>query len=275
MSDGITQLEVMRKTFLIPLAVCSLPTFGFGQSVDELATVTVLPGWREEGGTHVTALRIDLAEGWRTYWRAPGDAGIPPAFSFAGSGITSIQPHYPVPEVYETFGMRSIGYEDSVTFPLRLSVPDGGGAIGITGQIQIGVCDDVCIPVTLDFSAMLPPEGAADPAILAALQDRPMTRAEAQVGAVTCAVTPISDGLQVATTITIAPKGTQEIVVIESGDPQVWVSEPQVTRAGSQLTAVVDMVHVSGQPFALDRSGLRFTVLGDGTAVDIRGCTAD
>lgn len=265
----------MLKHFLLPLAVCSLPGFGFGQSVDDLATVTVLPGWREAGGTHVTALRIDLAEGWKTYWRAPGDAGIPPAFAFSGTGITSVQPHFPVPEVYETFGMRSIGYEDSVTFPLRLSVPEDAGTIGISGQIKIGVCDDVCIPVTLDFSALLPPEGATDPAILAALRDRPMTRAEAQVGAVTCAITPISDGLQVTTTIVMAPTGAQEIVVIETGDPQVWVSEPQVSRAGGQLTAVVDMVHLSGQPFALDRSGLRFTVLGDGTAVDIRGCTAN
>ncbi|MBQ1203724.1 MAG: hypothetical protein IIX61_08005 [Loktanella sp.] len=265
----------MRRNLLLPLAVCSLPSFGFGQSVDDLARVTVLPGWREADGTHVTALRIDLAEGWRTYWRAPGDAGIPPSFAFSDSGITAVHPHFPVPEVYETFGMRSIGYEDSVTFPLRLSVPDHGEAININGQVQIGVCDDVCIPVTLDFSALLPPAGAADPAILAALQDRPMTRTEAQVGTVTCRIAPISDGLQVVTTITMAPAGAEEVVVIEASDPQIWVSEPQVSRQGGSLTAVVDMVHLSGAPFALDRSGLRFTVLGDDKAVDIRGCTAD
>lgn len=262
----------MRKNLLIALTLSCLPGFGLGQTPDDLASVTVLPGWREADGTHVAALRIDLAEGWKTYWRAPGDGGIPPAFAI--SGVVGVQPHFPVPEVYETFGLRAIGYQDSVTFPLRLQVGDDGQPVSINGQIEIGVCDEVCIPVTLGFAALLPPVGASDPAIIAALGDRPMTQTEAQVGTVTCIVTPISDGLQVATSIAMAATGAEEIVVIETADPDVWVSEPDVTRQGDQLTAVVDMVHVSGQPFALDRSGLRFTVLGDGKAVDIRGCTA-
>jgi DsbC/DsbD-like thiol-disulfide interchange protein len=264
----------MRKFLLIPLALCGLPATGFGQSVDDLATVTVLPGWREADGTHVAALRIDLADGWKTYWRAPGDSGIPPAFAFAGGDITAVQPHFPVPEVYEDFGVRSIGYEDSVIFPLRLTVPDDGTAVSMAGQIEIGVCHEVCIPVTLDFAALLPFEGAFDPAIVAALRDRPMTEAEAQVTAVTCALVPISDGLQMTASIAMAPAATEEIVVIETGDPQVWVSEPSVSREGNTLRAVVDLVHLSGQPFALDRSTVRITVLGDDAAVDIHGCNA-
>ena len=274
MSDGIAQDGEMRKSLLIPFVLSCLPSAGYSQPGDDLASVTVLPGWREADGTHVAALRIDLADGWKTYWRAPGDGGIPPNFAIAGSGVIAVQPHFPVPEVYETFGIRSIGYENSVTFPLRLQVGDAGEPVGISGQIEIGVCEEVCIPVTLDFAAMLPPQGASDPAILAALRDRPLTRTEAQVGTVTCKVTPISDGLQVATVITMRATAADEVVVIEAGDPQVWVSEPHVTRQGNQLTAVVDMVHISGQPFALDRSALRFTVLGDGKAVDIQGCTA-
>lgn len=264
----------MSKKLLTSFVLACLPSFGLAQPADDLAAVTVLPGWREADGTHVAALRIDLAEGWKTYWRAPGDAGIPPEFAISGNGVVAMQPHFPVPEVYETFGMRSIGYENSVTFPLRLQVGDHDQAVGISGQIQIGVCDEVCIPVTLDFAALLPPLGASDPAIVAALRDRPMTRTEAQVGTVTCALSPISDGLQLVTTITMAPTGPDEIMVIEAGDPQVWVSEPQLTRQGDRLTAVVDLVHLSGQPFALDRAGLRFTVLGDGKAVDIQGCSA-
>ncbi|MFN3661153.1 protein-disulfide reductase DsbD domain-containing protein [Yoonia sp.] len=264
----------MRTNLLIPFILSCLPASGFGQSADDLASVTVLPGWREADGTHVAALRIDLADGWKTYWRAPGDGGIPPTFAISGSGVIAMQPHFPVPEVYETFGIRSIGYENSVTFPLRLQIPDVGSAVGISGQIEIGVCDEVCIPVTLDFSALLPPDGISDPAIVAALRDRPLTRTEAQVGTVTCTVTPISDGLQLTTMITMAQTAAEEVVVIEAGDPNVWVSEPHVTRQGGQLTAVVDMVHISGQPFALDRSALRFTVLGAGKAVDIQGCTA-
>ncbi len=65
----------------------------------------------------------------------------------------------------------------------------------------------------------------------------------------------------------------QEVVVIEAGDPSVWVSEPGVQRQGGTLTAQARMIHVDGGAFAVDRSALRFTVLGDGRAVDITGCT--
>lgn len=275
MSNRIAQTHRMRKNLLILLAVCSLPSYSLGQTVNDLASVTVLPGWREADGTHVAAVRIDLAEGWKTYWRAPGDTGIPPSFAFATGDVTAVQPHFPVPDIFEFFGIQAIGYENSVTFPLRLTVPDHGAAVDFAGQIQIGVCEEVCIPVTLDFSALLPPVGAADPAILAALHDRPLTRAEAQVGTVTCALTPISDGLHMTAIIAMARTNTQEIVVIETGDPQVWVSEPQISRAGNILTAAVDLVHLNGKPFALDRSAVRITVLGDGTAVDIQGCAGN
>ncbi|WP_237331799.1 protein-disulfide reductase DsbD domain-containing protein [Yoonia vestfoldensis] len=274
MSRGIAQITIMRKFLLIPLVLCGLPATSFGQSVEDLATVTVLPGWRDADGSHVAALRIDLAEGWKTYWRAPGDSGIPPSFSFTGADISAVQPHFPVPEVYEDFGIRSIGYENSVVFPLRLTLPEDGSSVSMAGQIEIGVCDDICIPVTLDFAALLPADGSSDPAIVAALRDRPLTAAEAQVHAVTCKLEPISDGLQMTAQITMAPKAAEEVVVIEAGDPQVWVSEPVVSRAEDILTAVVDLVHLTAQPFALDRSRIRITVLGAGQAVEIRGCAA-
>ena len=46
------------------------------QSLDGVAQLDVLPGWETRNGTHMAGLRITLAPGWKTYWRAAGDAGI-------------------------------------------------------------------------------------------------------------------------------------------------------------------------------------------------------
>ena len=62
--------------------------------------------------------------------------------------------------------------------------------------------------------------------------------------------------------------------MIETADPAVWVSEPDVTRTATHITATSDLVHMNGTSFALDRSGVRITVLGETRAVDIRGCKA-
>lgn len=253
-------------TFLV------LPASVMAGPLDHSAEIEVLPGWRDAGGTHMAGLRITLAPGWKTYWRAPGDAGIPPVFSFAGSeNITSVAPMWPVPEVFDQGGMRAIGYQDSVVFPLRLQ--GGSEEMTINGQVQIGVCEEICIPVTLDFNATLPIEGKRDAAIVAAMINRPLSADQAGVTGTTCTIDPISDGIQVSTTVTVAPTGQSEFVVVEAGDPAIWVSQADVTRSGNQLNATVDMVHSSGTGFALDRSKVRITVLGGDQAIDIQGCT--
>jgi DsbC/DsbD-like thiol-disulfide interchange protein len=240
----------------------------------EVATVEVLPGWRD-GETHVAALRIRLAPGWKTYWRAPGDAGIPPLFSWLESrNLTSVRMTWPVPEVFHLNGLRSIGYSDELVLPLRLTAGQRGAPIHLAARIELGVCKEVCLPFTLDLAADLLPGGNRDPEIQAALANRATSAAEAGVTAVACTVEPIRDGLRVTATLSMAPRGGEEVVVIETGTPGVWVSEAVSHRSGTTLTASADLVPPDGQPFPLDRSQLRLTVLEPGRAVDILGCPA-
>ena len=265
----------MHKTLAAICALAALPNFAFGQSFDNLAQAEVLTGWRSDAGTHMAAIKITLAPGWVTYWRAPGDSGIPPQFIFSGSDtIVSITPHWPTPEVFGENGMRSVGYFDSVVIPLTVDLGGATQEVAIEGEMLIGVCEEICIPVTLEFSALLPIKGRADGVINAALADRPTPQAAANVGDVTCNIDPIADGMRMTTQIEVAQTGTSEHVVVETRDPRVWVSEAKSSRDGGTLSATVDMVHPSGEPFAIDRSGIRITVLGSEMAVDIRGCSA-
>ena len=265
----------MLKHVALPLALMSLPVVAPAQSYDDLARVEVLSGWRVADGSHIAALQITLRPGWVTYWRAPGDSGIPPEISFTGdSTIISITPHWPTPEVFGEDGMRSIGYHDGVTVPLEIALADGAGSVAVSGEITIGVCEEICIPVTLPFGSLLPQVGANDATIADAWSERPVSADAAGVSDVACTIAPIEDGLRVTAEIALPERGTDEHVVIEAADPRIWVSEAQVNRNGNALSASVDMVHPSGGPFALDRSGMRITVLGSGRAIDIRGCRA-
>ncbi len=255
-------------------ALCLLATPLAAQGFDQIAQLEVLPGWRSADGTHMAGLKITLAPGWKTYWRAPGDAGIPPQIDFSGSdNIESARFLWPVPDVFDQGGMRSVGYADGVVVPIELT-PDTSGPIGLSGVMDIGVCEEICVPVRLPFELALPDVGKRDPQIVAALVNRPMTAAEASVTNATCAVQPTADGLTLTARVTMPQAGATEHVVVEAGDPQIWVSEPDVARAGAELTATVDMVHMTGNGFALDRSAVRITVLGSDHAVDIQGCAA-
>ena len=263
---------MILRTLLTATALLGSP---IAVAAQNMVSLEILPGWREADGTHMAGLRVTLDPGWKTYWRAPGDAGIPPDFNWSGAqNMESVSFHWPVPNVFMTNGLRTIGYENQVVIPMRVT-PSTDGPIQMKGSVQIGVCEEICVPVTLDFDEALPPIGAADGTISAALSDRPHTETEARVGSVTCAVDPISDGLRITAAIAMPSLGRGEIAVFETADPTIWISEATMQRDGQTLTASADMVGASGQPFALDRGDVRITVLAAGQAVDIRGCTAN
>ena len=232
--------------------------------LNDVVSAEVLPGWRQADGTHIAALRITLAPGWKTYWRAPGDAGIPPFIDLAGStGIAGFQPYWPTPEVFETAGLRSIGYHDGVVVPLELT---GDTDMTLSGELFIGVCDDICIPAALNFTAQLPATGSRDGAILAAMMDQPV-RLEDQP---TCAIAPLSDGLQVTLTLPDTLPATADVVI--EAQAGIWVSEPVTWAENGAVMARSDMLAADAGPFALDRSQVRVTYLTEGAAYETNGC---
>jgi DsbC/DsbD-like thiol-disulfide interchange protein len=242
----------------------------------QVVSLEVLPGWRSADGTHVAALKIQLAPGWKTYWRAPGDAGIPPMIDWSGSeNLAKIMPVWPTPQVFSQNGMTSVGYKDALVLPIVLTPAQQGQPISLSGQLQIGICKDVCVPADLGFDAALPLAQVRDATISAALGDQPVTAKLAGVGRVSCDIALSEDGLALSATVQMPPAGTHEYTVVETSDPDIWVAEAETLRDGNTLTVRTELIHMTQDSFALDRSGVRLTVLGSDHAVDIQGCPAD
>jgi DsbC/DsbD-like thiol-disulfide interchange protein len=264
---------------LFRLCLAALIALPFGAAAEDYANVVsarVLPGWIQPDGSRIAGLEITLAPGWKTYWRAPGDAGIPPVFDWSASRNTSV-PNvvWPTPKVFDQNGMRSIGYTDRVVLPILLRATEATRPVRLKAEIDIGVCRDVCMPQTLSVSGEIPAgPGVRDAAIAAAIADTPFSAREAGVRNVSCRLSPGTQGIDVVATVTLPTTGGTEHVVIETDNPMIWVSETETRRNGDRLEARATMAHVEGGSFAVNREGLRLTVLGKSHAVDIQGCPA-
>ncbi len=248
---------------------------GMQPAPGDIAQIDLLPGWRNAQGEHMAALRIRLADGWKTYWRAPGDTGIPPSLDWQGSdNVAHVQFHWPVPDVFHEDGVRTIGYKHELILPMTITPRDADAPMDLTGDLQLGVCRDVCLPMHADIAMALPAKGAGpDRQIKRALRQRPDTAREAGVKRAVCTVEPIKDGLRVRTEIHMPRLSGDEVVVLETSDPSVWVSEVQTERVGGYIVAVTELVPSATGPFVLNRADIRLTVLGGGRGVDIQGCT--
>ena len=274
---SMKQTSLLAAAFMAVTAFCAPATAqsSLPPAVEDIVKIEVLPGWRGSDGQHMAALRIKLADGWKTYWRAPGQSGIPPSLNWSGSeNLAGVKFHWPVPEVYDIGGMQTIGYEQELVLPMTLVPKSADKPIALNGKVNLGVCKDVCIPADAAIAVALPAQGAGSKApIKRALRQRPDTAKEAGLRGAVCDVEPISDGLRVTVNIDMPKLGPNEVVVVETADPSVWVSEISTKRNGRGLTTVTELVPSSGKPFLLNRSDLRLTVLAAGRGVDIRGCT--
>ena len=244
-------------------------------SMEDLVQIEVIQGGMDAQGAYVTALRLTLAEGWKTYWRVPGEAGIAPRFDWKGSrNIGDIAISWPTPDVFVLYGLQSIGYSNELVLPLAVTPARPGQAVRLRGEMEIGMCKDVCIPGTLAFDQTLDPDAASNPAIEAALERQPLSGQQAGVRSATCKLSPADGGMRLTARITMPSAGAPEEAVIEPGSSMIWASPAQTSRRGNVLTISSDLAHVSQPSFALDRSQVRITVLGKRRAVDIQGCTA-
>lgn len=241
---------------------------------ETLVRAELLGGWRTEAGTRMTALRLTMEPGWHTYWRSPGEAGIPPQFDWTGSeNVAGAAYHWPVPQVFELGGQRTLGFEDELILPIEITPSTPDAPVSLRATIDIGVCDEICVPATVTVAGLLPEVTDRDARITAALSDQPLTAAEAGVASARCTADAIRDGLRLTTEVTVPSIGDNEFGVIELADRAIWVSEPTANRNDGTITLVSDLVPPEARPFALDRSKVRITLFGPDHAVDIRGCT--
>lgn len=245
------------------------------QSQDDLLAASLRNGWQMENGHHMAALHLTLAPHWKTYWRAPGAAGIPPQFDWSGSqNVKSVALHWPSPQIITLNGIDSIGYLDDLVLPIEVVARDPSKPVVLQLDMVLGICKDICMPAALSLTGTLDGPGAPDKLIATALTQRPKSATEAGLTAITCDVSPIADGMRIDARIGLPRQGNPETVVFETADATVWVAEATATRDGATLTAATDLVPQDAAPFALDRSGIIVTVIGQGHSVEIRGCPA-
>ncbi|WP_210164381.1 protein-disulfide reductase DsbD domain-containing protein [Allorhizobium undicola] len=120
-------------------------------------------------GTRQAALQIEPNSGWFTYWREPGDAGIPPSLTQpAGQSASLSELSFPVPKRMEIGTVRDVGYDMPVTLPFTIK-PESGLA-NFTATVFIGMCRNICIPFQAELTVALSEKEVRDPSEIKAVE---------------------------------------------------------------------------------------------------------
>ena len=103
---------------------------------------------RSGGRVFRAGVEIKLKEGWKTYWRYPGDSGVPPALDFSKSqNLKAVTVRYPAPTRFpDGGGGNSIGYKGAVILPLHVVPQDASKPVTLNLKLDYAVCEKLCVP---------------------------------------------------------------------------------------------------------------------------------
>ncbi|MFD2184715.1 protein-disulfide reductase DsbD domain-containing protein [Rhodoplanes azumiensis] len=102
-------------------------------------------------------VEIRLAPGWKTYWRYPGDSGVPPRFDFSASAnVRAATVRWPAPKRFEDGGGTAIGYAQRVLFPLAVERIDPAKPATLVLALDYAICEKLCVPASGRATLTLP-----------------------------------------------------------------------------------------------------------------------
>jgi DsbC/DsbD-like thiol-disulfide interchange protein len=142
---------------------------------DGHSAVRLLAGSRS-GTVLLGGIAFQLQPGWKTYWRTPGDSGVPPRFDFSKSeNIEAVTVLWPAPSKFDDgAGGHSLGYKNQIVLPLRIVARNADKPVTLRADINYAICEKLCIPVEanaeLAFASVASTE---DSALFAALDTVP------------------------------------------------------------------------------------------------------
>lgn len=217
-------------------------------------------------------VEIKLSPGWKTYWRYPGDSGVPPRFDFTMSrNLKAATVLWPAPQRFVDEAGQSIGYKSDVIFPLRIVPQVAGQPVELHLKVDYAICEKLCIPVESHAELSLTEKVSSEESALAT--------AEARVPVPTA----FGTGALAIRSVRRSASGNRPHVLVEvvapAGEPvDLFVEGPTTEWALPLPRAVIDTG--PSRQFAFDLDGippgakaegstLKFTLVSPTHAIEV------
>jgi DsbC/DsbD-like thiol-disulfide interchange protein len=144
-------------------------------------------------GAYRAGIEIKLAPQTITYWRSPGESGVPPVFDFShSSNLRTAEISFPAPKRIDEGGSDVFGYEGGVVLPVRVMAQEPGKPVDLVLELDYAACEKICLPVHASLQIGLPANGGSQAPALAAAEATVPRQLSAEEIAHDVAVTPVS-----------------------------------------------------------------------------------
>lgn len=242
-------------------------------SEDVRSSVRLIAGANKNGDAQLRAgIEIKMQPGWKTYWRYPGDSGVPPHFDFAGSeNLKDVKVLYPAPHLFTDETGQSLGYKEKVIIPLAVSPQQPGKPARLRLKIDYAVCEKLCVPAEGRAELVLGVDESSHNLELAAAESRvPKQVTAAQAG---LTARRVNSGPKPVVIVDLGAPTNQTVeLFVEGPTPQWALPIPKPVQAAPAGRAQFSF-ELDGLPPGVDPKGqldLTFTVVTSERAIEVK-----
>jgi DsbC/DsbD-like thiol-disulfide interchange protein len=273
--DGIS-----RFTYLV-LAACSIVMLGDGARAadespwadDSRSAIRLIAGANNSGAPQMRAgIEIKLQPGWKTYWRYPGDSGVPPRFDLSGSeNLKYAKILYPAPHLFHDETGNSLGYKDSVIFPLQVTARQPGKPVRLRLKLEYAVCEKLCIPAEGRAELTLDDGDSARDGELIAAEARVPTPATA--ASIDLTARRVNSGLKPLVFVDLAAPPDKPVELFVEGPSREWALPIPQPAQGAPPARRHFGFELDGLPPGVDPKAafeLTFTVVEGDRAIEVK-----
>ena len=145
-------LKKISKFLIYTILLCIFCTSGNTSTSDWSVSETsklrlISPYSQNDSKNIIIGLEYQMEPGWKTYWKSPGDGGFSQTISWDNStNVKNVNILWPTPIEFEILGLRSLGYENDVIFPLEIELKDEFKNTFLNLHVTFLICKKVCIP---------------------------------------------------------------------------------------------------------------------------------
>jgi DsbC/DsbD-like thiol-disulfide interchange protein len=218
---------------------------------------------RGSGAPLRAGIEIRLAPGWHTYWRYPGDAGVPPRFDFAGSqNVKAVEVHWPAPQRLPEEAVTVIGYTGNVILPLTIVPQDRAKPVMLRLKLDYAVCEKLCIPAEGKAELMLSGGPSSQDAALVAAEARVPKKITLGEGAPLAikSVRRENSGPRPRVVVDVAAPAGEAVALFAEGPTPEWALPVPATVAGAGAGIQRFAFELDGAPSGQGYDGIAITL---------------
>ncbi len=240
-----------------------------GNRLSQLRLIGAKTEWQGKDRL-VAGIEIKLAPKWKTYWRTPGDTGIPPFFDWSGSeNLARADVLFPTPHRFKDPSGMTIGYKSDVTLPVVLTPKDPSKPVKLKLDAQYAICHDLCVPVNAKQALTVDGTGSNkdEPLVSMALSMTPLLvdGPQSKLGVQEIRYLTTSKAPQLNLKVQV-PQGTKKTDLFVEGENGLYVPTPKMDgkadASSGRLNYRIDLGDVD-DPAKFQTAKLNCTVVAD------------